>query len=64
MGVQESRMLEVAIHAWISFAEQSLVDAANDPDVDPTELAAFLERSALGVLQALDPAGSPVPRAR
>jgi AcrR family transcriptional regulator len=64
LGVQESRMLEVAIHAWISFAEQSLIDAANDPAVDPVELAAFLERSALGVLQALDPAGAPVPRAR
>lgn len=58
LGVAETRLLHVAIHSWISFAEQALVEAAKDPDVEPADLAAYLERSAVGVVAALDPATS------
>jgi len=55
IGVAPSPLLEVGLHAWISFAEQALAEAATDPRVAPAELAGFLERSALGVVSALHP---------
>lgn len=55
IGVAPTPLLEVALHSWISFAEQALVEAATDPDIAPSDLADFLERSALGVLAALHP---------
>jgi AcrR family transcriptional regulator len=55
LGVRQTPLLDVAIHSWISFAEQALAEAANDPAVAPAELVAFLERSAVGVVAALDP---------
>jgi len=55
IGVAPTPLLEVALHAWISFAEQALVEAATDPEISASELADFLERSALGVLAALRP---------
>jgi AcrR family transcriptional regulator len=58
LGVRQTPLLGVAIHSWISFAEQALVEAANDPAVAPAELVAFLERSLVGVVAALDPTTS------
>jgi len=55
LGARETPLLDVAIHSWISFAEQALIEAANDPDVAPADLSAFLLRSAVGVVSALDP---------
>ncbi|WP_402462137.1 TetR/AcrR family transcriptional regulator [Isoptericola aurantiacus] len=59
IGVEPEPLLDVALHSWISFAEQALVDAADAPDVPAAELAGFLERSALGVAAALDPDAFP-----
>ncbi len=59
LGVDKTPLLDVALRSWISFAEQALAEAATDPDVEPADLAAFLERSALGVVAALDPAARP-----
>ncbi|WP_188525174.1 TetR/AcrR family transcriptional regulator [Isoptericola cucumis] len=59
IGVAPTPLLEVGLHAWISFAEQALVEAATDPRVPPEELADFLERSALGVVAALHSAPRP-----
>ncbi len=59
IGVARTPLLEVALHAWISFAEHALVEAAADPAVAPDELTDFLERSAIGVLDALRPRPRP-----
>ncbi|WP_098462681.1 TetR/AcrR family transcriptional regulator [Isoptericola jiangsuensis] len=59
LGTPPGPLLDVAVHSWISFAEQALIEAATDPDVPPDDLAAFLERSALGVAAALEAAPGP-----
>jgi AcrR family transcriptional regulator len=57
LGVEESPLLEVALHSWISFAEQVLVDAATDPAIAPDDLVDFLQRSAAAVVAAVPHAG-------
>jgi AcrR family transcriptional regulator len=59
LGTSPGPLLDVAIHSWISFAEQALIEAATDPAVPADALAAFLERSALGVAAALRPTEGP-----
>ncbi|HWD61174.1 MAG TPA: TetR/AcrR family transcriptional regulator [Humibacter sp.] len=64
LGVPSSRMLRVALRAWVAFAEQALVDgdlvAGPDGDADAAEFLAFLERSVLAVVEA---AAGPLPSA-
>lgn len=55
IGVAPGPLLDTALHSWISFAEQALIEAAGDPAIPPAELTVFLERSAIGVAEALDP---------
>lgn len=59
IGVAPGPLLDTALHSWISFAEQALIEAAGDPAIPPAELTVFLERSAIGVAEALDPALRP-----
>ncbi|MFV2145673.1 MULTISPECIES: TetR/AcrR family transcriptional regulator [Isoptericola] len=59
IGVAPGPLLDTALHSWISFAEQALIEAAGDPAVPAAELTVFLERSAIGVAGALDPALRP-----
>ena len=52
LGVERTRLFDVAVRGWISLAEQALVDAANDDSVSTDELVAFLERSAYATVAA------------
>ncbi|MCL1869421.1 MAG: TetR/AcrR family transcriptional regulator [Promicromonosporaceae bacterium] len=52
LGVTTTPLVDVAVRAWISLAEQALVDAANHDTITPAELVAFLERSALATARA------------
>jgi AcrR family transcriptional regulator len=57
LGVPQSPLLTVALRAWVAFAEQALVDAelVPGPDGDETaaEFVAFLQRSALAVVESV-----------
>ncbi len=55
LGAQRTPLVDVAVRAWISLAEQALVDAATDTAIPSAELVAFLERSALAVVAAAAP---------
>ena len=52
LGVAPSPLLGVAVRAWISLAEQALVDAATDESIPTQDLVDFLERSALATIQS------------
>ncbi|WP_425955108.1 TetR/AcrR family transcriptional regulator [Xylanimonas sp. McL0601] len=55
LGVTASPLLGVAVRAWISLAEQALVDAATDEAIPTQDLVDFLERSALATIQSTAP---------
>jgi AcrR family transcriptional regulator len=55
LGIARTRILDVAIRAWISLAEQALVDAATDDQIPSSDLVDFLERSALTTIDAATP---------
>ncbi|GAB2451463.1 TetR/AcrR family transcriptional regulator [Xylanimonas ulmi] len=52
LGVTPSPLRAVAVRAWISLAEQALVDAATDESIPAADLVAFLERSALATIRS------------
>lgn len=57
LGVQQSPLLNVALRAWVAFAERALVDGELVPGPEGDEAAAafvaFLERSALAVVESV-----------
>ncbi|GAB3609973.1 hypothetical protein GCM10027414_20980 [Humibacter ginsengiterrae] len=63
LGVPQSPLLKVALRAWVAFAERALVDGelveGPDGDDDAAAFVAFLERSALAVVESV---AGPVPR--
>ena len=63
LGVPQSPLLKVALRSWVAFAERALVDGelveGPDGDDDAAAFVAFLERSALAVVESV---AGPVPR--
>ena len=61
LGMPDTSLLRVALRSWVAFAEEALAEnALQDADLDDElpadELVAFLERSAVAVASAVDPA--------
>ena len=57
LGMADTPLLRMALRSWVAFAEEALVQTAlPDSDLPDAELVAFLERSALAVASAVDPA--------
>lgn len=57
LGMTDTPLLRMALRSWVAFAEEALVQsAAPDSELPDGELVAFLERSALAVASAVDPA--------
>jgi AcrR family transcriptional regulator len=54
LGVRDSPLLRVTLRSWVSFAEEVLVEMALGTDAAPTDIVAFLTRSAFGVVGAVD----------
>jgi AcrR family transcriptional regulator len=65
LEVPQSPLLRVALRAWVSFAEQALVDGELVPgpegDESAAEFLAFLQRSALAVVESV---AGPIPGVR
>ena len=55
LGMADTPLLRVAMRSWVAFAEEALVETTELPD---PELVDFLERSAVAVASAVDPAWS------
>jgi AcrR family transcriptional regulator len=51
LGAEADGRLRIALRAWVSLAEQALVDGAVSGGLRRDELVAFLERSCLAVVQ-------------
>ncbi|MCL2516290.1 MAG: TetR/AcrR family transcriptional regulator, partial [Microbacteriaceae bacterium] len=58
LGIHATPRLTVALRAWVSLAEQALVDGAMHDGVSRIELLEFLEGSCLAVVRLVSP-GSP-----
>ena len=61
LGMPDTGLLRVALRSWVAFAEEALAEnALQDADLDDElpadELVGFLERSAVAVASAVDPA--------
>ena len=61
LGMPDTALLRVALRSWVAFAEEALAenalqDAELDDELPDEELVAFLERSAVAVASAVDPA--------
>ena len=61
LGMPDTVLLRVALRSWVAFAEEALAEnALQDADLDDElpadELVGFLERSAVAVASAVDPA--------
>ncbi len=61
LGMPDTALLRVALRSWVAFAEEALAenalqDAAFDDELPDDQLVAFLERSAVAVASAVDPA--------
>lgn len=54
LGVPDTPMLRIALRSWVAFAEEALVESALGTDLPADEIVGFLERSARGVVAALD----------
>ena len=54
LGGPDSPMLRIALRSWVAFAEEALVESAIGTDVPSAEIVGFLERSARGVVDALN----------
>jgi AcrR family transcriptional regulator len=65
LGMADTPLLRVALRSWVAFAEEALAERAlidlELPDLDLTdgEFVTFLERSAVAVASAVDPAWAP-----
>jgi AcrR family transcriptional regulator len=55
LGVDDTALLRVALRSWISFAEEVLIELALGTEMDAADIVGFLERSARGVVGALEP---------
>jgi AcrR family transcriptional regulator len=61
LGMPDTALLRVALRSWVAFAEEALaenalIDADLEDELPDQELVAFLERSAVAVASAVDPA--------
>lgn len=54
LGVPDTPMLRIALRSWVAFAEEALVESALGTDLPADDIVGFLERSARGVVGALD----------
>ncbi len=54
LGVPATTLLSVALRSWIAFAEEVLVELALGTEMPADEIVAFLERSADGVVRAVE----------
>lgn len=52
LGVLDAPELRVALRAWVSFAEETLIALVIDRDEDPERVVRFLERTLDGVVAA------------
>jgi AcrR family transcriptional regulator len=55
LGVPDTPLLRIALRSWVAFAEEALIESALGTDLPADEIVGFLERSARGVVAALDP---------
>jgi AcrR family transcriptional regulator len=62
LGLDDTPLLRTAARAWVVFAEETVVAWPED-DTDRAALAAFLERTLVGVLSCVDPAADVLSRA-
>jgi AcrR family transcriptional regulator len=53
LGMPDTALLRAALRAWIAFAEEVLVELALETQQPAEDVAAFLERSADGVVRAV-----------
>ena len=59
LGVADSELFRIALRAWVSFAEQALIESALDSDIPSEQIVAFLERSLTALTGAVSiPGGS------
>jgi AcrR family transcriptional regulator len=54
LGAPDDRTLSIALRAWVSFAEHSLIAMVIEGDEPDDEIVAFLDRSARAVAAAVD----------
>ncbi len=54
LGVPDTPLLRIALRSWVAFAEEALVESALGTDLPADDIVGFLERSARGVVAALD----------
>ncbi|WP_348788406.1 TetR/AcrR family transcriptional regulator [Leifsonia sp. NPDC080035] len=54
LGVPDGPLLRIALRSWIAFAEEALVESAIGTDIPDERIVAFLERSARGVVDAVE----------
>ena len=53
LGTADSETLRIALRAWVSFAEQTLVDGALHSELSSEEIVLFLDRTAKAVVAAV-----------
>ena len=53
LGVPDGPLLRIALRSWIAFAEEALVESALGTDLPDERIVDFLERSARGVVDAV-----------
>ncbi len=54
LGVVDSELLRIALHSWVAFAEEALVESALNTEMPSEEIVAFLERSVKAVAGSVD----------
>ena len=54
LGVVDSELLRIALHSWVAFAEEALVESALNTEMPSEEIVAFLERSVKAVADSVD----------
>jgi AcrR family transcriptional regulator len=54
LGVPDTPLLRIALRSWIAFAEEALVETALGTDLAAERIVGFLERSARGVVEAVE----------
>ncbi|GAA4158956.1 hypothetical protein GCM10022286_12620 [Gryllotalpicola daejeonensis] len=55
LGVETNERLHIALRAWVSLAEQALIDGAVNEGLGRDELVGFLEKSCLAVVELVSP---------
>ena len=53
LGTPDTETLRIALRAWVSFAEQTLVDGALRSELSSDEIVLFLDRTAKAVVAAV-----------